>query len=307
MVASRLLGVVWIAAGLGCGPGPHADTPTVLVSAQAAGGGAGQPASERQAVRWGKALIEPDLTSGCVTSSQWTQTNNDPRSSGVTESDRIVDFDAVRRARDLQVAIGTGQQVRITLHGKPRNESIVLTTEGGRYSIGAGEAGKVLRLPSGIEVGGEIASSARGLTAFLVDVPPLLPQSSPADAALDDGIAVALTTHVLAVFDYLFVGVELPKATLLGVTERDGAPVARIEFSAIVKWPKTRWMRAELVGEALLRVDNGLVMEVSAKGNSSATKLEDRGTLAGEFSVTTVCEHGASNLHGRPMAFESPP
>ncbi|MBL8740593.1 MAG: hypothetical protein JNK04_05860 [Myxococcales bacterium] len=104
----------------------------------------------------------------------------------------------------------------------------------------------------------------------------------------------------------MFIGVELPKATLLGVAERDGVPVARVELSAIIKWPQDRWLRAELVGEALLRIDNGMVVEVSATGTMGPTRLEDRSEKDGKLSVKTTCDHRAPGSHsGRPLLFDS--
>ena len=143
--------------------------------------------------------------------------------------------------------------------------------------------------------------------AFPLECLPLLPERATLGSALDDGVAVALATHIAAVFDYVFVGVELPKATVLGVTDRQGVPVARVELSAIVKWPKSRRMRAEIIGEALIRIDNGMVVELSASGVSGATKLEDRGKTADDFSVTTRCDHAVADVvRGPPVRFKGP-
>jgi len=304
-VIGRLVLAVVMVAVLACGPA-HRDTSTVVVGPiKGANGVSSRPAPEHAAVRWGRLPTQPGLLSACVIRSKWTMKNHEARGTDVTESDRLLNLDAQQGADQMLLAFGTGEQLSVTVNGKPRNEALVLVTEGGRYSVGRGSEGTVRRLPSNAEVTGDIASSARGLAAFLVDLPPLLPESSTVDSALDDGVAVALTTHVAAVFDHLFVGVELPKATLLGVADRDGVPVARIELSAIVKWPKTRWMRAEIVGEALIRIDNGMVVELSAKGTSGPTKLEDRGKSEDEFAVTTRCDHGvADSLRGRPALFE---
>lgn len=298
-----MLGFI-VAGVLACSSAPRNSATVVVPPATGASGISDRPAPEHAAVQWGKQTIQPDLFTACVIRSKWTMRNHEPVTE-VTVSERLLNLDAGRRPDRLLLAVGTGEQLSVTINGKTTNEPVAIVTEGGRYSVGNGAEGAVRRLPSNAEVTGEIASSARGLGAFLLDVPPLLPERSTLDSALDDGVAVALATHIAAVFDYVFVGVELPKATVLGVTDRQGVPVARVELSAIVKWPKSRRMRAEIIGEALIRIDNGMVVELSASGVSGATKLEDRGKTADDFSVTTRCDHGVADVvRGRSVLFK---
>jgi hypothetical protein len=290
----------------GCSEGVGSPAAVALAPAKGPNGVSSRPAPERAAVQWGRLPIGADLESWCVTSARLEASVHDQGGSDEVVWERVFELTAAHGPSVLQVAVGTVSQGRLTLNGKLVQLPVVLLTEAGRYAVGRGDNSKVLRLPGSADASDQMAASARALTAFLTDVPALVPKSSLADAALDDGVAVALVTHAAAVFDYLFVGVDLPKAVLVGVAERAGVPVARVGLSAIVKWPQDRWMRAELIGEALLRIDNGLVVELSVSGTMGPTRLEDRSARDGKMSVNTTCDHRAAGTHGgRPLLFGS--